>query len=99
MTWIVEGRAFIFIWLQGVCGYRDGRDSGPGEGERRQLLPLFKTKEELLLAVLELYIQSLEPVVVQPVLGAIADPVERIFGILEFYRRNLLSTRCTWGDA
>ena len=46
--------------------------------------------------MLELYIQSLEPVIVQPVLGAIADPVERVFGILEFYRRNLLATGCTY---
>lgn len=53
--------------------------------------------EELLLAVLQLYIQSLRPVVVQPVLSAIADPVERVFGILEFYRQNLLKTGCTYG--
>src|ERR1700749_5181198 len=57
----------------------------------------FKTKEELLLAVLELYMQALEPVVVAPVLGAIADPVERVFGILEFYQTNLLKTGCTYG--
>jgi len=36
-------------------------------------------------------------VVVQPVLGVIADPVERVFGILEFYRKNLLATGCTYG--
>jgi TetR/AcrR family transcriptional regulator, transcriptional repressor for nem operon len=57
----------------------------------------FKTKEELLLAVLELYIETLMPVVVHPVLSEFQDPVERVFGILEFYRRNLLATGCTYG--
>jgi TetR/AcrR family transcriptional repressor of nem operon len=37
------------------------------------------------------------PVVVQPVLSELQDPVERVFGILEFYRKNLLATGCTYG--
>jgi len=37
------------------------------------------------------------PVVVQPVLSQVQDPVERVFGILEFYRKNLLATGCTYG--
>lgn len=57
----------------------------------------FKTKEELLLAVLDLYVHSLQPIVVQPVLSQIQDPLERVFGILDFYRRNLLATGCTYG--
>jgi AcrR family transcriptional regulator len=57
----------------------------------------FKTKEELLLAVLEFYIQSLDPVVVRPVFDQFEDPIERVFGILDFYRKNLLSTGCTYG--
>jgi hypothetical protein len=32
-----------------------------------------------------------------PVLSSISDPVERIFGVLEFYRRNLEATGCTYG--
>jgi hypothetical protein len=33
----------------------------------------------------------------KPVFTEIADPVERVFGVLGFYRRNLLATGCTYG--
>src|SRR5579863_10420347 len=93
---IVEAGLYLF-WLQGYAATGMAEILVRAEANAGSFYHFFKTKEELLLAVLELYIQSLEPVVVQPVLGAIADPVERIFGILEFYRRNLLSTGCTYG--
>jgi AcrR family transcriptional regulator len=57
----------------------------------------FPTKEDLLLAVLELYKELLYPMVVQPVLDRVADPIERIFGILDGYRRQLLATKYQFG--
>jgi TetR/AcrR family transcriptional regulator, transcriptional repressor for nem operon len=93
---LVEAGLYLF-WLQGYAATGMAEILARAEANAGSFYHFFKTKEDLLLAVLELYIQSLEPVVVQPVLGAIADPVERIFGILEFYRRNLLSTGCTYG--
>jgi TetR/AcrR family transcriptional repressor of nem operon len=93
---IVEAGLYLF-WLQGYAATGMAEILSRAEANAGSFYHFFKTKEELLLAVLELYIQSLEPVVVQPVLGAIVDPVERVFGILEFYRRNLLSTGCTYG--
>ena len=93
---IVEAGLYLF-WLQGYAATGMAEILARAEANAGSFYHFFKTKEELLLAVLELYIQSLEPVVVQPVLGAIADPVERVFGILEFYRQNLLKTGCTYG--
>jgi TetR/AcrR family transcriptional repressor of nem operon len=93
---IVEAGLYLF-WLQGYAATGMAEILARAEANAGSFYHFFKTKEELLLAVLELYIQTLEPVVVQPVLGAIADPVERVFGILEFYRRNLLATGCTYG--
>jgi TetR/AcrR family transcriptional repressor of nem operon len=93
---IVEAGLYLF-WLQGYAATGMAEILSRAEANAGSFYHFFKTKEELLLAVLELYIQSLEPVVVQPVLGAIADPVGRVFGILEFYRTNLLKTGCTYG--
>jgi TetR/AcrR family transcriptional repressor of nem operon len=93
---IVEAGLYLF-WLQGYAATGMAAILTRAKANAGSFYHFFKTKEELLLAVLELYIQSLEPVIVQPVLGAIADPVERVFGILEFYRRNLLATGCTYG--
>ena len=57
----------------------------------------FASKEALLLAVLEGYLEGLDPVVVQPAFARHRDPIERIFGILEGYRERLLSTDCRYG--
>src|SRR6201999_2962193 len=93
---IVEAGLYLF-WLQGYAATGMAEILARAEANAGSFYHFFKTKEELLLAVLELYIQSLEPVVVQPGLGAIPDPIERVFGILEFYRQNLLKTGCTYG--
>jgi AcrR family transcriptional regulator len=57
----------------------------------------FPAKEDLLLAVLEQYTELLEPMVVRPVFERVADPIERIFGILGGYRRLLIQTKYEHG--
>jgi len=57
----------------------------------------FRTKEELLLAVLDLYMELLWPMVIEPVFVRVTDPVERVFGILDGYRHGLVYTGCTHG--
>jgi TetR/AcrR family transcriptional regulator, transcriptional repressor for nem operon len=57
----------------------------------------FPGKEALLLAVLDEYLQGLEPVIVQPAFAAHSDPIARIFAILAGYRQRLLDTGCTYG--
>ena len=49
----------------------------------------FSDKEELLCAVLQRYRQILRPVLLEPVEAVQADPVERVFGLMAFYRRLL----------
>ena len=56
------------------------------------LYHFFPTKEDLLLAVLERYKELLSPLVLEPVFGRISDPMERVFGILDGYRRMLLES-------
>ena len=93
---IVEAALYLF-WLRGYAATGIAEILERAEANAGSFYYCFKTKEELLRAVLELYIQTLMPVVVQPVLSTVQDPVERVFGILEFYRKNLLATGCTYG--
>src|SRR5262249_55458442 len=65
------------------------KDADAGSGS---LYHFFPTKEHLLRSVLEWYRETLWPAVVQPVFDRVSDPVERIFGILDGYRRGLLMT-------
>ncbi len=57
----------------------------------------FRTKEELLLAVLDRYVDLLWPIVIEPVFSRVQDPIERVFGILDGYRQGLVYTGCTQG--
>jgi len=52
----------------------------------------FRTKEELLLAVLDNYVDMLWPAVIEPAFSRATDPMERIFAILEGYRQGLIYT-------
>ncbi len=57
----------------------------------------FKGKEDLLLAVLDQYLENLHPALVEPACRGIADPIERIFALLARYRALVLQTDCTYG--
>jgi len=93
---LVEAGLYLF-WLQGYAATGVAEILTRAKANSGSFYHFFKTKEQLLLAVLEFYIQSLNPIVVQPVFSQVEDPIERVFGILEFYRRNLLATGCSYG--
>jgi TetR/AcrR family transcriptional repressor of nem operon len=93
---IVQAALYLF-WLQGYTATGIAEILERSQAKAGSFYYFFKTKEALLLAVLDLYVQTLQPIVVAPVLREIADPIGRVFGILEFYRRNLLATGCTYG--
>jgi AcrR family transcriptional regulator len=57
----------------------------------------FTGKEDLLLAVLEWYLENLRPVLLEPVYRKAKDPVRRIFLLLEKYRENILATHFAFG--
>ncbi|MEP7132170.1 MAG: TetR/AcrR family transcriptional regulator, partial [Acidobacteriota bacterium] len=52
----------------------------------------FKTKEEIVLAVLDWYLENLEAILIAPLFAREADPLERIFGLLAGYRMQLVAT-------
>jgi len=58
---------------------------------------VFPSKEALLLAVLDNYLDGLEPAVLRPAFARHSDPIARIFAILEGYREKLGATGCQYG--
>ena len=93
---LVEAALYLF-WMQGYAATGIAEILERANANSGSFYHFFKRKEDLLLAVLQLYIDSLDTVVVGPVLDRYADPIDRIFGILAFYRRNLIATGCTYG--
>lgn len=57
----------------------------------------FESKEALLRAVLEMYLDALRPMVIDPAFAKTDDPTARIFAILAGYRDRILSTNCCYG--
>ncbi len=70
------------------------REAGANSGS---LYHYFPTKEDLLLAVLEWYIENLWNAVLNPVWQRVSDPIERTFGVLDGYRQMLHFTECGMG--
>ena len=57
----------------------------------------FTSKEELLQAVLDWYLENLKPALLDPVFKKSSDPIERIFLLLDQYRQNVLFTEFAFG--
>jgi AcrR family transcriptional regulator len=93
---LVESALYLF-WLQGYAATGIAQILERARANAGSFYHFFKRKEDLLLAVLQLYVDSLDSVIVAPVRDQYSDPVERVFGILAFYRRNLIATGCTYG--
>lgn len=61
------------------------------------LYHFFPTKQHVLLAVLEAYRDGIEAMLLQPAWNGVSDPIEKIFALLESYRRALVSSDCLYG--
>jgi AcrR family transcriptional regulator len=70
------------------------KKSGANSGS---LYYFFRTKEDLLLAVLDWYIDNLYPQVIDPARAQTSDPLQQVFAVLEGYRQMLTVTGCQIG--
>jgi AcrR family transcriptional regulator len=86
---LVEAARDLF-WEQGYTATGIAQVLKTAKVQSGSLYYFFPTKEDLLLSVLDWYKANLIPVVVKPVFDRIHDPIERIFGILDGYRRMLM---------
>ena len=93
---LVESARNLF-WEQGYAATGIAQILKAADANSGSLYHFFPTKEDLLLAVLEWYRANLGACVIDPVFGRVSDPIERIFGILDGYRRQLLATRFEHG--
>jgi TetR/AcrR family transcriptional regulator, transcriptional repressor for nem operon len=93
---LVEAARTLF-WKHGYASTGIAQILKEADAGSGSLYYFFPTKEDLLLAVLEWYRENLWPAVVQPVFDRVSDPIERIFGILDGYRRGLLMTNYQHG--
>jgi TetR/AcrR family transcriptional regulator, transcriptional repressor for nem operon len=70
------------------------REAGANAGS---LYHAFPTKQDVLLAVLDLYRQGIEPMLLAPAWEGLTDPIEKVFALLARYRGLLEQTDCLYG--
>jgi TetR/AcrR family transcriptional repressor of nem operon len=70
------------------------REAGANAGS---LYHAFPTKQDVLIAVLDLYRQGIEPMLLAPAWEGVEDPIERIFALLASYRHALEISDCLYG--
>jgi len=61
------------------------------------LYHFFPGKQDLLLAVLDAYREGIDRMLLAPAWQGIADPIDKVFALLEQYRRSIVQTDCVYG--
>jgi AcrR family transcriptional regulator len=61
------------------------------------LYHFFPGKQDLLLAVLDMYHEGIRPMLLEPAWAGVGDPIEKVFALLARYRKSLEDTECFYG--
>jgi TetR/AcrR family transcriptional repressor of nem operon len=61
------------------------------------LYHFFPGKQDLLLAVLDMYHDGIRTMLLEPAWRGVNDPIERVFALLGRYRQSLKDTECFYG--
>lgn len=93
---IVESARELF-WSQGYASTSISDIAGASGARPGSIYHFFKTKADILDAVLDHYEAQLGTWLLDPVFARTDDPLERVFGVVETYRSFLVETRFTLG--
>ena len=95
-TRLIEAARYLF-WKNGYAATGMAEILQAAKANSGSFYHFFDSKEALLHAVLETYLDGLYPAVLCPVFERTRDPLDRIFGILDGYRERLIETECRYG--
>jgi AcrR family transcriptional regulator len=93
---LIDSARFLF-WERGFAGTSMSELLAHAEVNSGSFYHFFDSKEALLRAVLEGYLQLLRPMIVDPAFASVDEPVGRIFAILAGYRERIAATDCRYG--
>jgi AcrR family transcriptional regulator len=93
---LIESARFLF-WERGFAGTSMADLLGHSGVNSGSFYHFFESKEALLRAVLDTYLEALRPMVMDPAFATARDPMARIFAVLAGYRERILQTDCQYG--
>ena len=95
-TRIVQAAMELF-WLKGYGSTSIADILSRSQVNSGSLYYFFPGKQDVLIAVLEAYRDGIGPMLLEPAWGRVDDPVEKVFSLLQLYRRALVESDCTYG--
>ncbi len=95
-TRIVRAAMELF-WLKGYGSTSIADILSRSQVNSGSLYYFFPGKQDVLIAVLEAYRDGIGPMLLEPAWGQVEDPVEKVFSLLQLYRRALVESDCTYG--
>jgi TetR/AcrR family transcriptional repressor of nem operon len=95
-TRIVQAAMELF-WLKGYGSTSIADILSRSQVNSGSLYYFFPGKQDVLVAVLEAYRDGIGAILLEPAWNSVEDPVERVFALLESYRRALVESDCTYG--
>jgi AcrR family transcriptional regulator len=93
---IVEAARYLF-WEKGYAATGLAELLARADANSGSFYHFFESKDAVLRAVLETYVDLFEPIVLRPAWDATTDPIERVFALLGGYRAKLAATDCQYG--
>ena len=95
--WRIIEAAMELFWLKGYASTSIADILSRSQVNSGSLYYFFPGKQDVLLAVLETYRDGIGKMLLEPAWAGVADPVERVFALLNFYRLAIVDTECTYG--
>ena len=89
--------AMELFWLKGYGSTSIADILSRSQVNSGSLYYFFPGKQDVLIAVLEAYRDGIGPMLLEPAWGQVEDPVEKVFSLLQLYRRALVESDCTYG--
>ena len=93
---IIETAMELF-WLKGYGSTSIADILSRSQVNSGSLYHFFPGKQDVLIAVLEAYRDGIGPMLLEPAWPGVDEPIERIFALLDTYRRALIETECEYG--
>ena len=95
--WRIVEAAMELFWLKGYSSTSIADILSRSQVNSGSLYYFFPGKQDVLVAVLEAYRDGIRKMLLEPAWAGVDDPVERVFALLQLYRRAIVDTDCTYG--
>jgi len=93
----IIGAAMELFWSKGYGSTSIADILGRAEINSGSLYHFFPGKQDLLVAVLDRYVDGIRPMLLEPAWRGTTDPIEKVWKLMDAYRQALVQTECTYG--